>query len=374
MPPAGIYISVPFCARKCAYCNFASGVFPREWIGFYIEGVAGELENLVASREAAPREAETLYFGGGSPSMLSAEQFAALSGNLPAKEWAEATIEVVPGDVDMQRIRAWAKAGIDRASLGVQSFVSEVARAAGRRHAPQTVRSDIARLRRSGIRNIAVDLIAGLAHQTHLTWEESLSWVGRLEVDHVSVYMLEVDDASRLGKELRSGGSRYGAGAVPGDDRIAEFYLRAVERLRGLGYERYEVSNFARAGKRSRHNLKYWRMEPYFGCGSDAHSFDGERRWANVETAEEYISLIRRGFSPRKPVERLDERRRLEERILTGLRTTEGVALTAGERKLLSPESTAGFESGRLLVEGQTLRLSNEGFLFADAVVSDLLT
>ena len=306
--------------------------------------------------------------------MLSAEQFAALTAKLPAREWAEATIEAAPGDADAPRIRAWTQAGIDRASLGVQSFVPEVARAAGRRHDPQTVRADIARLRRRGIRNIAVDLIAGLAHQTRRTWEESLSWVDRLAVDHVSVYMLEVDDKSRLGKELRAGGSRYAAGAVPGGERIVEFYLRAVERLAELGFERYEVSNFARAGKRSRHNLKYWRMEPYFGCGSDAHSFDGERRWANVETAGEYVSRIRGGLSPRKPLERLDERRLLEERILTGLRTADGVALTAGERKLLAPERTASFASGRLLVAGRTLRLSDEGFLFADAVAGELLT
>ncbi len=369
MPPAGIYISVPFCAQKCTYCNFASGVFPREWIGVYLEGVSGELEG-----PAAPREAETLYLGGGSPSMLSTEQFAALAAKLPAREWAEATIEVAPGDADEPRVRAWAQAGIGRASLGVQSFAPEVARAAGRRHTPQTVEADIARLRRRGIGNISVDLIAGLAHQTRRTWEESLSWVGRLEVDHASVYMLEADDESRLGAELRAGGKRYGAGAVPDDERIAEFYLRAVERLGELGFERYEVSNFARAGKQSRHNLKYWRMEPYFGCGSDAHSFDGERRWANVETAREYISRARAGLSPRKSIETLSARQRLEERILTGLRTAAGVALSEDERKLLAPEDGASFAAGRLLVEGRTLRLSDEGFLFADAVVSELLT
>lgn len=368
MPPAGIYISVPFCAQKCTYCNFASGVFPLEWLDVYLAGAAGELENL-----AAPRQAETLYLGGGSPSLLCAERFAALAAKLPAKEWAEASIEIAPGDADEPRVRAWRKAGIDRAGLGVQSFAPEVARAAGRSHTPQTVAADAARLRRQGIRNISVDLIAGLAHQTRRTWEESLSWVGRLEVDHASVYMLEADDASRLGAELRAGGKRYGAGAVPGDERIAEFYLRAVERLGELGFERYEVSNFARAGKQSRHNLKYWRMEPYFGCGSDAHSFDGKRRWANVATAAEYVSRTRRGLSPRKPVERLAARQMLEDRVLAGLRTAAGVALTAGEWKRLAPERTASFALGRLLAEGRRLRLSDEGFLFADAVIAELL-
>ncbi len=368
MPPAGIYISFPFCAQKCTYCNFASGVFPREWQDVYLEGVAGELEESDALRGA-----ETIYFGGGSPSLLSAERFAALAGKPPAGEWAEATIEVAPGDADEPRVRAWRRAGIDRASLGVQSFDPETARAAGRRHTAETVAADVARLRRRGIGNISVDLIAGLARQTRRTWEESLSWAGRLEVDHVSVYMLEADDESRLGAELRAGGKRYGAGEVPGGERIVEMYLRAVERLGELGFERYEVSNFARPGRQSRHNLKYWRMEPYFGCGSGAHSFDGERRWANAATAAEYVSRIRQGLSPREPAERLTDRQLLEDRVLSGLRTAAGAALTADEWKRLAPESTASFASGRLAAEGRRLRLSDEGFLFADAVTAELL-
>ncbi len=366
--PAGIYISVPFCAQKCTYCNFASGVFPREWIDSYIAGVAGELDALAASYEA-----DTVYLGGGTPSMLTPEQFGALTARLPSREWIEATIEVAPGDADDERVQAWASAGINRVSLGVQSFVARVARAAGRKHTPETVREEVARLRRHGIDSISVDLIAGLAHQTKATWQESLAWVERLELEHVSIYMLEVDDESMLGEELQAGGSRYGAADVPSDDQIADFYIQAVERLRAIGFERYEVSNFAREGRRSQHNLKYWQMAPYFGCGSDAHSFDGGRRWANVETAGEYIARVREGRSLRNPVEHLDSRRLLEDRILTGLRTSAGVEFSPAEIEQLSPESSNSLGAGRLIVEGTTIRLSDEGFLFANDVLVELL-
>ena len=365
---AGIYISVPFCAQKCTYCNFASGVFPREWMATYIEGVSSELDALAASCEA-----DTVYLGGGTPSMLTPEQFGALTANLPSIEWAEATIEVAPGDADDGRVQAWMRAGINRVSLGVQSFVPEVARAAGRKHTPETVREEVARLRRHGIASVSVDLIAGLAHQTQATWQESLAWVETLEVEHVSIYMLEVDDESKLGEELQAGGGRYGAANVPSDDQIADFYIQAVERLRAIGFERYEVSNFAREGARSQHNLKYWQMAPYFGCGSDAHSFDGGRRWANVETAGEYVACVREGQSLRNPVEQLDSRRLLEDRILTGLRTADGVALSSTEKQQLSPELSTSFTSGRLIVDGTTIRLSDEGFLLANDVLAELL-
>ena len=269
MASPGIYISIPFCAQKCTYCNFRSDVYAQGLRSDYIRCLAREL----CSGET--RRGDTLYFGGGSPSLLEPEEFEALSAVLPHTSWAEATIEVAPSEAAPDRISSWVEAGINRVSLGVQSFDPAVARAAGRKHDPETVRTEIRRLRERGIRNISIDLIAGLARQTALTWRRSLDWIERLGVGHVSVYMLETDDASRLGRELQAGGSRYGARSVPSESEIVDFYLEAVERLRSLGFERYEVSNFARPGRRSTHNLKYWRMEPYLGFGSDAHSFSG---------------------------------------------------------------------------------------------------
>ena len=367
MTAAGIYISIPFCAQKCTYCHFRSDVFARNLRVDYIRLLAQEI------RQSELRCAETLYLGGGSPSLLEPCEFSALAGRLPRSEWAEATIEVAPGEATPDRVAAWAGSGIDRVSLGVQSFVEEVAMAAGRKHDSRLVQEEIGRLASAGIRNISVDLIAGLARQSQATWGQSLEWVERLGVGHVSVYMLERDDESRLGSEIRSGGSRYGAAEVPSEDEALDLYLRAVERLADLGYERYEVSNFARPGMRSVHNLKYWSMEPYYGFGSDAHSFDGRQRWANVSTAPEYVRKMASGRSPRATCESVGPQQMLEDRVLTGLRTKEGIRLGPDQWSALRPGIDRLLARGWLIADVPSLRLTNRGLLFADAAVAELL-
>lgn len=367
MASPGIYVSVPFCAQKCTYCNFRSDVFSRSLRTEYVRFLAHEL------RRSNVRSGATLYFGGGSPSLLDSTEFRALTTALPGRDWEEATIEVAPGEATCERVSTWAACGINRVSFGVQSFVPEVARAAGRKHGPGTVQAEIERLFEVGIRNVSVDLIAGLAHQTFDTWSRTLSWVERLEVSHVSVYMLETDDESRLGRELRAGGRRYGAPEVPGEDTILDFYLFAVERLRALGYERYEVSNFARPGMRSAHNLKYWRMEPYFGFGSDAHSFDGTERWANVATAPEYVRRMAAGLSPQNAREELDRNRIVEDLVLTGLRTNDGIKLGPREWRDLEPRFEPLVAREWLEVNEPRLRLTDRGLLFADQAVAELL-
>ena len=324
-------------------------------------------------RSAELPAAETLYFGGGSPSLLEPEEFTLLAEALPRQPWREATIEVAPGEATAQRVAAWSRAGITRASFGVQSFVPEVARAAGRKHDGAMVREEQARLAEAGIGSISVDLIAGLARQTWATWQRSLAWVEKLDPGHVSVYMLETDDASRLGRELRSGGARYGAGEVPSEALILELYLCALDRLRGLGYQRYEVSNFARPGAESAHNAKYWRMQPYLGFGSDAHSFDGRLRWCNVPSAPEYVRRLGDGVSARLTTERLDANRLFEDRILTGLRTREGVRCSTGEWARLQANAALLSQRGWLAAEPPALRLTDSGLLFADQAIAELL-
>ena len=181
-------------------------------------------------------------------------------------------------------------AGINRVSLGVQSFVRQEIAATGRKHTAETVVSDLEMLREAGIANFNIDLIAGLAGQTIASWRESLDWIEKLSPPHVSVYMLEIDDDSRLGREKLLGGVRYGAANLPSESETADMYEFAVERLEGLGIRRYEISNFARPGFESIHNLKYWRLEPYIGFGADAHSFDGTLRWQNVESPADYVA------------------------------------------------------------------------------------
>ena len=361
----GVYISIPFCAQKCTYCNFASGVFPRDLLAGYIEALEAE---IAAERWTQPPD--TLYLGGGTPSLLEPDTVRRILKGLPSTVWREATLEASPGSVTPERARRWREMGLDRVSLGVQSLVPFEIAATGRRHTPEQVATEVAFLRRAGLANINIDLIAGLAHQTRSSWQESLDWIERLGVPHVSVYMLEVDEDSRLGREIIQGGSRYGAGAVPDEDTIAEMYSEAVERLEGLGLRRYEISNFARSGFESVHNLKYWRLEPYRGFGADAHSFDGRRRWRNVETAAEYVERFRAGALPVLADEPADPP---HERFFVGLRQTGGIEPT--EQEWVSFAEPIGRLATDGLVEriGAKLRLTSRGVLLSNLVFQEFL-
>jgi oxygen-independent coproporphyrinogen-3 oxidase len=365
----GIYISFPFCAQKCTYCNFASDVFPRDLIGPYVESLRAEIQAA-----EFPGEPDTLYLGGGTPSLLDRPELAAILEVLASRQWREATIEAAPGTITPEKAAAWASLGINRVSLGVQSFVPKVARAAGRRHTPEQVTAEIELLAREGISNFNVDLISGLAHETASTWGESLDWLIRLDPPHVSVYMLEVDDESRLGEELRAGGRRYGADFVPAEDDIAGFYLRAVEQLHEMAVRQYEISNFARAGCESAHNLKYWNMQPYVGFGADAHSFDGERRWSNVQSPAEYVERTRAGGSVRCSVEVVDSTRRLQEKYFTGLRQMAGIEPSEAEIGAFRPAIDHLTRQGWLAwTPGGRLRLTPEGVMFSNEVFEQFI-
>src|SRR5581483_2786849 len=281
---AGVYISWPFCAQKCTYCNFASGVQPKGLEPRYADVLMAEI-----ARHEWKWNPETLYIGGGTPSAMESGRIERILNAIPARPWREATIEAAPGSFDTGRATAWRRCGINRVSLGVQSFVQPELARTGRRHNADIVERDIAMLRDVGIDNINLDLIAGLPGQTEESWRASLDAALRLNAPHISVYMLEVDGDSRLGAEILLGGKRYGAPDAPSEDCVAGFYETAAEELARHGIHRYEISNFARPGWESLHNLKYWRREPYIGFGSDAHSFDGAMRWQNVELARDYV-------------------------------------------------------------------------------------
>jgi putative oxygen-independent coproporphyrinogen III oxidase len=356
---AGVYLSYPFCAQKCTYCNFASGVFPAEDARRYIAALGGELQTH--RWEWTP---ETVYLGGGTPSILAPDDLAALLERVPGKPWREATIEAAPGTVTAERARAWKHCGITRVSLGVQSFVEGEIRRTGRKHTAQTVAEDVRTLGKCGISNVNLDLIAGLPGQTAASWVESLDWIERLRPPHVSVYMLEVDEDSRLGKEMLLGGTRYGAADAPGDEQTAAFYETAVERLASMGIARYEISNFARPGVESRHNLKYWRLEPYAGFGADAHSFDGRVRRSNPETVREYLEG--------RPVESTPARLE-EERFFVGLRLTEGIEPEAAEWQRYETPIRRFLDDGLLEFDGGRLRLSERGVLLSNEVFQEFL-
>jgi oxygen-independent coproporphyrinogen III oxidase len=278
--PLGLYISVPFCRTKCSYCNFASGVFSRAMYSRYVERMCEEMRQAQATASALgghfEAAADSVYLGGGTPTVLPAEDlqrlFACLREQFAVAPDAEITVECAPGSLDERMLATLTGCGVNRISLGVQSMVDGEAAAVGRQHKRATVLDDIARLRAAGIHNINLDLIAGLPHQTEASWGNSLDEVIATGVPHVSVYMLEVDEDSRLGRELIAGGTRYHAHFVPDEDAIADFYVEACRRLNAAGVVQYEISNFARPGTASRHNLKYWTRQPYLGFGVDAHS------------------------------------------------------------------------------------------------------
>jgi oxygen-independent coproporphyrinogen-3 oxidase len=363
----GVYISYPFCAQKCTYCNFASGVFPRELEPRYV----GSLVSEILQHQWRWRP-ETVYLGGGTPSGMASEVLERILSAIPGRgEWSEATLEVAPGVITLERAAGWIRTGINRASLGVQSFVPRELARTGRKHTAQIVESEIALLRSAGLANINVDLIAGLPGQTRASWSESLSWIERLQPPHVSVYMLEIDEDSRLGSEVLLNGKRYGAPDVPNDELTAEFYETAVERLGQMGIQRYEISNFARPGYESLHNLKYWQLEPYVGFGADAHSFDGLVRGQNIESPSDYVERIESGQSARIDTMPANS---AEERFFVGLRLTHGIQPLAEEWLKFEQPIQRFISEGLLAREGSRLRLTDRGVLFSNEVFAEFIT
>jgi oxygen-independent coproporphyrinogen III oxidase len=356
---AGVYLSYPFCAQKCTYCNFASGVFPREQERRYVHALAGELRAY-----SWPWQPETVYLGGGTPSILEIEDLRALLALIPGRPWREATMEAAPGSVTPARARAWAECGLNRVSLGVQSFVETEIRRTGRKHTAQIVDQELTVLRDAGIGNVNLDLIAGLSAQTEASWRESLDWIERLAPPHVSVYMLEVDQDSRLGNEMLLGGVRYGAAETPDEEQTAAFYEMAVDRLSSCGVRRYEISNFARPGCESRHNLKYWRLEPYVGFGADAHSFDGHTRSQNPETVDQYLS-----GGPAESVPAHAD----EERFFVGLRLMSGIRPLPEEWRRFEAPIRRFLNEGLLETEDGVLRLTGRGVLLSNEVFQEFI-
>ncbi|MGZ7074330.1 MAG: radical SAM family heme chaperone HemW, partial [Candidatus Angelobacter sp.] len=380
---SGIYISVPFCRSKCTYCNFASGVFSAGQMGRYVERVAEDIQWLRAHAHdlgaAIPETVDSIYLGGGTPSLLPPEElkklFFAVRQGFKVLPKAEVTVECAPGTLTDQVIHTLATRGVNRVSLGVQSFVDQEAASVARLHTREKTLSDIERVRKAGISNINVDLIAGLPHQTRESWEYSLEQAIATGVPHVSVYMLEVDEDSRLGRELIAGGTKYHAHFVPDDDLTAEFYETACERLNTAGIEQYEISNFARAGFESRHNLKYWTRQPYLGFGVDAHSMlptgNGKAESVRLATTDDYDRFFVAADFKASPV---SPEQALEESFFLGLRLNRGVDMERVRKDF--GEAANKFEAiidemvadGLLIRSGENLRLTNRGRLLSNEV------
>jgi oxygen-independent coproporphyrinogen-3 oxidase len=393
--PLGLYISVPFCRTKCSYCNFASDVFSKS---AYENYVARLLEDIANSRQltsqvgcpldSAPDDTvDSIYLGGGTPSILEASQllriFAAVRNEFTLMPEAEVTVECAPGTLTPTLIETLQQCAVNRVSLGVQSFVDQEAQSVGRLHKRATVLEEIRRLRRAGFENINVDLIAGLPHQTADSWTFSVSEAIATTAPHVSVYMLEVDEDSRLGRELIAGGTRYHAHFVPDEDKTADFYQQACERLTAAGIAQYEISNFARSAGQSRHNLKYWTRQPYLGFGVDAHSMleasedalgNKAVRFSTPDSLDAYMNRAPHTVTP------VSVQSAIEESFFLGLRLNcgidlEGLGREFGRDAVATEESAIQqcMQDDLLEQQGSVLRLTARGRLLSNEVFARFL-
>jgi oxygen-independent coproporphyrinogen-3 oxidase len=384
----GIYVQVPFCQTKCTYCNFHTGVVSAGRFSPYVEAVCREIREhrelysaagvaLHAGFEKAL--VDTVYIGGGTPSLLEPKLLGRMIGAIRetlANELSEVTLEADPETVAAGKAAAWVRAGINRVSFGVQSFSDRELVAAGRMHRRADIYRAAGILRAAGIRNISFDLIAGLPFQTTESWKESLEELGRLSPEHVSVYLLEVDEGSRLGLEILQSGTRYSAGAVPSEDAMADFYETACAFLAGLGYHHYEISNWSKPGFASKHNLKYWRREAYLGFGAGAHSFSGTQRWANAHDAAAYAGAINAGRLPAEQLEAVTRDSALEEELFLGLRQLDGIDVGRIEREYGVSLATRfeGLESAGLVKrDGEVVRLAPAKLSVSNEVFVELM-
>jgi oxygen-independent coproporphyrinogen-3 oxidase len=385
----GLYISVPFCRTKCSYCNFASGVFSKSAYESYVVRLLGEIADsrALASklRCELPEDVGSIYLGGGTPSILDSTQlvriFDAARNEFKVTRDAEITVECAPGTLNSALIETLQQCGVNRVSLGVQSFVDEEARAVGRIHTRAKALEEIESLRAAGIANINIDLIAGLPHQTAQSWAFSLAEAVALHVPHVSAYILEVDEDSRLGREVIAGGTRYHAHFVPDDEAVVDFYQLACETLNEAGIAQYEISNFARPGMESRHNLKYWTRQPYLGFGVDAHSMLPARgkealalRFSNSDSLDGYMN------GAPHTVDAISAQAAIEESFFLCLRLNSGVNLNRLTAEF-SPAAIAAFESairdceqdGLIERQGASARLTARGRLISNEVFARFL-
>jgi oxygen-independent coproporphyrinogen III oxidase len=386
MNSLGIYISVPFCRAKCTYCNFASGVSSVSAHEEYVARVCRDIRS-VRQRLAGAAISETvdsIYLGGGTPSVLSPalvqELAHALRQEFAISPGAEITLECAPGQLDEPALAAMLALGVNRISFGVQSLVDREAAATGRFHTRAVVLRDLERVRAAGVRNLSIDLIAGMPHQTAASWQESLEVLAATGVEHASVYMLEIDEESRLGRELLAGGARYHAQAVPSEELTADLYESAIAYLEAHGLRQYEISNFARGEGEARHNLRYWRRQPYLGFGLDAHSMvhtagGSALRFSTTAVLSEYLKSDtlqeRRELSPS---EELEEAWFLGLRLRTGV-AWQALALEFGDDRveIFRPVVRELCRLELLTNEEGIVRLTRRGMLFSNDVFARFL-
>jgi oxygen-independent coproporphyrinogen III oxidase len=366
MEPTGLYVHLPFCRVRCSYCPFAVTTDLR-LEQRYVSALIREISLM------SPAPVDTLYFGGGTPSRTSRDSLsrlvAALRDRFSVGDDSEFTLEANPEDIDRESLSHWTKLGVNRLSIGVQSLDDRELYAIGRGHGRQHALHALA-LAGEGDWRVSADLIIGLPHQTRQSFRASLEELLEQGIDHLSVYMLDLEEGTGLEKQVRRG-----VITLPPDEEVADLYLELVELAAAAGLSQYEISNFARSGFESKHNLRYWRHQSYHGVGLAAHSFDGKARWANTSVIADYVSRLESGAAPREFTEVLTEENLRHERIFLALRQVTGmeyaalVALTGvrGEKW-----SERGVEEGWLLKSGERVGFTPRGFVLSSGLISQL--
>lgn len=373
MNRAGIYIHIPFCRSRCSYCDFATGAYERTLVRRYVQALTAEIASFCLP-EAHDR-VETIYFGGGTPSLLTPAEVAsileAVRSRFRVAGDAEITMEMNPGTLTLATLREYRRLGVNRASYGAQTFDDRELRQLGRTHDAQDVRQTIHTLREAGFSNVSFDLIAGLPRQTLEGWARNLDEALALRPEHLSFYLLEVHEGTPLADQIRTGRQPR-----PDEDLAAEMYRLMLERAEAAGYEHYEISNLCLPGFASRHNSKYWLAEPVYGFGCSAHSYDGGRtRWANERDAARYVELIETKGEAIVETTRLDEHEAAAEAIFLGLRLMRGVSLSQHRarfkqdlRELHAHDLARLSEAGLIELDETRMKLTRSGALLSNEV------
>jgi oxygen-independent coproporphyrinogen-3 oxidase len=367
----GLYLHIPFCASICGYCNFNRGLFDPVLKGAYVRALEAEIR-----RAGDGCAADTIFFGGGTPSLLEPAEVAGLietcRGAFAVTPGAEVTLETNPETVTCGRMAAFRAAGVTRVSLGVQSLADAELQRLGRTHTSARARAAVADIRAAGFENVSLDLMMWLPQQGMADWQATVEGVILLDPDHLSLYLLELYPNA----PLREAMARASWSLAPDDD-AAEMYLWAMARLDAEGYLQYEISNVARPGRESRHNLKYWRDGSWLGFGCGAHSTRGAARWKNVASTTEYIDRVREGRDVQVDRQVRTPRERLEDALFTGLRLSDGVDLASiGARYGVDVWARYGqalrphLDAGRLQWSEGRLRLTRPGMLVANDVMT----
>jgi oxygen-independent coproporphyrinogen-3 oxidase len=371
----GLYVHVPFCSRRCGYCSFSTGPFARDRAARYVGALRAEIAQVARAPWTGAVAIETVFFGGGTPSLLEVDEMAAilddLRGAFALAAGAEITAECNPESASPGRLAGFRAAGVNRISLGVQSLDDAVLATLDRLHSAAEARAAFDAARAAGFDNVSVDLMYGLPGLAGGTWESSVRGVLAWGPEHLSAYGLTLDEGSRW--------HATGVSGLPAEEQVTDQYWRLAGLAAAAGFEHYEISNYARPGRRSAHNQIYWRHGEYLALGPAACGFLGDVRYANTRSVDRYGALLERGDSPIDFDEVLTPRQRLAERLVLGLRLRDGVPSSwIDERIALEPRRLPGVladfvSEGLVAVDDDRVRLTEAGFLLSDALFVELL-